>query len=134
MANNVLPLRLGEFVRAYVIGRREKLSVSASFATIVIERVFDGCTVVLFMAVALLFSPFHLDPQTMAWVRTMSAAGILLYIAVIVFLIFVKMKINLVMSLVNFMFGWSARLKPLPAKHSGIFCHWLAVPGQRKPC
>ena len=52
MANNVLPLRLGEFVRAYVIGRREKLSVSASFATIVIERVFDGCTVVLFMAVA----------------------------------------------------------------------------------
>ena len=46
----------------------------------------------------------------MAWVRTMSAAGILLYIAVIVFLIFVKMKINLVMSLVNFMFGWSARL------------------------
>ena len=110
MANNVLPLRLGEFVRAYVIGRREKVSVSASFATIVVERVFDGCTVILFMAVALLYSPFHLDPQTMAWVRTMSAFGILVYIAAIVFLVFVKIKIDLVIAVVEFMFGWSPRV------------------------
>lgn len=110
MANNVLPLRLGEFVRAYVIGRRENLSVSASFATIVVERVFDGCTVILFMAVALLFSPFHLGPQTMAWVRTMSAIGILIYIVVIVFLVFVKIKIHLVAALVGFLFRWSPRL------------------------
>jgi uncharacterized protein (TIRG00374 family) len=41
MVNNLLPARLGEFVRAIAIGRTEKVSKSASFATIVYERVVD---------------------------------------------------------------------------------------------
>jgi len=41
MANNVLPARLGEFVRAHVVGRRENISRTASFATIVYERIAD---------------------------------------------------------------------------------------------
>ena len=52
MANNLLPLRLGELVRAYYIGEREKVSASASLATIVLERVFDGLALLLFLAVA----------------------------------------------------------------------------------
>ena len=44
MANNVLPARMGEFVRAYALGRSESLSTPLSFATIVLERVFDGFT------------------------------------------------------------------------------------------
>jgi uncharacterized membrane protein YbhN (UPF0104 family) len=39
MVNNLLPARLGEFVRALAIGRSERVSRSASFATIVYERV-----------------------------------------------------------------------------------------------
>lgn len=39
MANNVLPLRLGEFVRAYSIARQERgVTKSASLATIFVER------------------------------------------------------------------------------------------------
>lgn len=41
MANNVLPMRAGELVRAVVIGRQESISRSSSLATIVVERVFD---------------------------------------------------------------------------------------------
>jgi len=41
MVNHLLPARLGEFVRAYVIGRSEQVSKSAAFATIVYERVVD---------------------------------------------------------------------------------------------
>ncbi len=41
MVNNLFPARLGEFVRAYAIGRSELISKSAAFATIVFERVID---------------------------------------------------------------------------------------------
>jgi uncharacterized protein (TIRG00374 family) len=41
MVNNLVPARLGEFIRAIAIGRTERVSKSASFATIVYERVVD---------------------------------------------------------------------------------------------
>jgi uncharacterized protein (TIRG00374 family) len=50
MVNNLLPARLGEFVRAFAIGRSERVSRSASFATIVYERVVD-----VFVLIALLW-------------------------------------------------------------------------------
>jgi uncharacterized protein (TIRG00374 family) len=50
MVNNLLPARLGELVRAFVIGRSQNVSRSASFATIVYERVVD-----VFVLIALLW-------------------------------------------------------------------------------
>jgi len=41
MVNNLFPARVGEFVRAYAIGKSENISKSASFATIVYERIVD---------------------------------------------------------------------------------------------
>ncbi len=61
MANDVLPARLGEVVRAFVLDRREKVTKSATLGTIVVERIFDGITMVGFIAFAALF--VHLDPQ-----------------------------------------------------------------------
>jgi uncharacterized protein (TIRG00374 family) len=55
MANNILPLRLGEFVRAWAIKRKEGVGASAGFATIVIERVYDGLTLVGLFAFMLVF-------------------------------------------------------------------------------
>jgi glycosyltransferase 2 family protein len=55
MANNLLPARLGEFVRAYALGRSEALPPSLPFATIVIERVFDGFTLLIFLLGGLSF-------------------------------------------------------------------------------
>ena len=51
MANNLLPLRLGELVRAYMIGERYQLSKMASLGTGVVERLFDGLTLLALLAV-----------------------------------------------------------------------------------
>ncbi|MCS7286428.1 MAG: lysylphosphatidylglycerol synthase transmembrane domain-containing protein [Anaerolineae bacterium] len=55
--NNLLPGRLGEFARAYLVSRKTKVSVSLSFATVVVERVLDGLTIVGAMGAVGLFYP-----------------------------------------------------------------------------
>ena len=53
MANNVLPARLGELVRAVYLSRREReVSVPASIATLSVERLYDGLTLLALGAVA----------------------------------------------------------------------------------
>src|SRR5438046_1939582 len=52
MANDLLPARLGEVVRAFVLSRREQETKSAILGTIVVERIFDGITMVGFISVA----------------------------------------------------------------------------------
>lgn len=41
-ANNILPARLGEFVRAEAVARKCEISRSVALASILVERVFDG--------------------------------------------------------------------------------------------
>jgi uncharacterized protein (TIRG00374 family) len=63
MANNVLPLRLGEFVRAYSLSEQEKkITKSASLATIFVERmVFDLLALLLILGVVLIMTPLPVD-------------------------------------------------------------------------
>jgi uncharacterized protein (TIRG00374 family) len=58
MANNILPARAGEFIRAYLIGKKERISKTAALATIVIERVCDTTTILLFLVIVLVFVKF----------------------------------------------------------------------------
>jgi hypothetical protein len=58
MGNNVYPFRAGEVIRAYVLRRNEDVSLSASLATIVVERIFDGLVMLIFVFVALPFADF----------------------------------------------------------------------------
>jgi uncharacterized protein (TIRG00374 family) len=46
-ANMVLPARAGEFLRAYVLGRATDHSKVAIFATLVVERILDGFSILL---------------------------------------------------------------------------------------
>jgi glycosyltransferase 2 family protein len=65
MANNLLPLRAGELVRVYVAARRlrgrHRDSLGGSLwlagATVVVERVLDSLTLVLFLAVLVFVIP-----------------------------------------------------------------------------
>ena len=55
--NNLLPARIGEFARAYLLGEKERISKSLSFATVFVERVLDGLTLILSLfLVSLLFT------------------------------------------------------------------------------
>jgi len=73
MANNVLPVRMGEFVRAYIIGRSERIRKSASFGTVVVERLFDGFTVLGLLLVVLNF--LHLPPGNAAFKKGLLVGG-----------------------------------------------------------
>jgi hypothetical protein len=53
MGNNIYPARAGEILRAVVLKRREGVPVSASLATIIVERVFDGVVMLAFIFVNL---------------------------------------------------------------------------------
>ncbi len=53
LANNVLPARLGEFVRSHDLGERSGISKSTILGTIVVERVMDTLVVVVIAAVAI---------------------------------------------------------------------------------
>jgi uncharacterized protein (TIRG00374 family) len=49
MGNNIYPARAGELLRAYVLRRKEGVPVSASLATIILERIFDGVVMLMFV-------------------------------------------------------------------------------------
>ncbi|MCJ7694917.1 MAG: flippase-like domain-containing protein [Anaerolineaceae bacterium] len=53
MGNNVYPARAGEFLRAIVLKRHEEVSISASLATIVVERIFDAIVIMGFVVLNL---------------------------------------------------------------------------------
>lgn len=57
MVNNVFPLRAGEFARAFVLSReRKEVPFTAGFASLAVDRLFDGVVVLLLM-VAATFDP-----------------------------------------------------------------------------
>jgi uncharacterized protein (TIRG00374 family) len=84
MANNVLPARIGEFVRAYAVGRKENLSKSLSLATILVERIFDGFTLLAFLLGILIFFPV---PD---WLKKAGISAFVFYALIIVFLVLLK--------------------------------------------
>ncbi|MGD8813495.1 MAG: lysylphosphatidylglycerol synthase transmembrane domain-containing protein [Anaerolineales bacterium] len=49
MGNNIYPARAGEVLRAYVLRKNEGVSISASLATIIVERAFDGVVMLSFI-------------------------------------------------------------------------------------
>ena len=57
MGNNVYPARAGELLRSYVLRRKEGVPISASLATVVLERLFDGLVMLLFVFATLPFAP-----------------------------------------------------------------------------
>jgi uncharacterized protein (TIRG00374 family) len=98
MANNILPARLGEFVRAYSLGTKEEISRSATFATIVIERIFDGFSLLFILWLALLLSPF---PD---WVKKASNLFLLINLVSLGFLILLEVKRDLALKFFSFIF------------------------------
>jgi uncharacterized protein (TIRG00374 family) len=87
MGNNVYPFRAGEVIRAYVLKRNEDVSISASLATIIVERIFDGLVMLIFVFVALPFADFKAD-----WLRDVVLFSTLLFWGA--FLVFLVMALR----------------------------------------
>jgi len=54
-ANNLIPARIGELVRAYILGEREKVSKAAALGTIAVDRLFDGLTLIPMLVIIAAF-------------------------------------------------------------------------------
>ncbi len=57
MANCVLPARIGEIIRPVMVAKKEKVKVTASFATVVMERIFDMLGIIVFASLLFFFLP-----------------------------------------------------------------------------
>ena len=55
--NNIYPARAGEVIRSFVLKQTEDIPMSGSLATVLIERLFDGLVMLMFVFVALPFAP-----------------------------------------------------------------------------
>ncbi|MGE5377564.1 MAG: lysylphosphatidylglycerol synthase transmembrane domain-containing protein, partial [Bacteroidota bacterium] len=53
MGNNIYPARAGEVLRAVILKRKEGVAISASLATIIVERIFDGVVMLGFVFINL---------------------------------------------------------------------------------
>jgi uncharacterized protein (TIRG00374 family) len=114
---NVLPARAGEIIRAYLLGKKENLSFSASFATIVVERLFDLLFFLLLLVSVLFFSADTLaqgssggNHNLMSTMKNFGYTSFVLFMGILVFFILLQYKNNWAMNIVHFC------IRPLPHK------------------
>jgi uncharacterized protein (TIRG00374 family) len=101
LANNVLPARLGDVARAYVLARRERLGAAATFSSVMLERIFDGVTVVLLMSLVLWLQPPRSD-----WIRPFALLSAAIFVAAIVVCALVAWNQRRVSALIGRLFAW----------------------------
>jgi uncharacterized protein (TIRG00374 family) len=124
-ANEVLPLRTGEVIRCYLISRWTKLPISVSLSSVLIERIFDGIWLVLYLAVVLMFVDVPLTLQR-------GAFGLMLAIAVLVavmgWVMFYKKQAQEAISTSRWAKTWHTLIEDLHAIGNSrtFYFSWLA--------
>jgi uncharacterized protein (TIRG00374 family) len=91
MASNILPARLGEFVRPISLGRIEKISRSATLATTVVERVFDLLTLLALFTIIIFYKNL---PQTTILSQIEKAGWSFLVVTIVSVVIMVMLKVK----------------------------------------
>ena len=72
--NNLLPLRVGEVARTYLLNRWCRIPYGATIASLVVERVLDGLSLAMLLLVALSVVP---APGYLRWAGGVAALGFL---------------------------------------------------------
>ena len=108
MANNLLPLRIGELIRAYVNGKKENISKSSSLATVIIERVFDGLALVVLLLVSFFFlgGTSYLQGSLPQWLRKMTYVAWILFLALLIVLYLMMRTKELTGKVIRKLFGF----------------------------
>ena len=82
MANNILPARAGELVRAFMLSRLTPVPFSASFASLVVDRAFDAVVVLVLMVLAMFDPQFPANASILGRPAThIAGVGLLLVLA-----------------------------------------------------
>ncbi len=83
LTNEIVPLRAGELVRAYIVSRREKVPFLAVIPSIAVERFFDGLWLAVGIALVAIFvqlPPNLLKAADVLGVAIIAAAALLIYL------------------------------------------------------
>ena len=84
MGNNLLPARIGEFMRAYSLSRTEAVPIVASFASLVIERLFDAVLVIVLLFVAMSLPGYPEVARFDGFSMTGAARGAAIFVGVLI--------------------------------------------------
>ncbi|HSC28735.1 MAG TPA: lysylphosphatidylglycerol synthase transmembrane domain-containing protein [Vicinamibacterales bacterium] len=74
-ASFLLPARAGEVIRPYLLARRERLSATAAFATIIVERLLDLVAVLLLFALFVFLGSAGVAPGNPAQLARVTWGG-----------------------------------------------------------
>ncbi|HVP14915.1 MAG TPA: lysylphosphatidylglycerol synthase transmembrane domain-containing protein [Terriglobales bacterium] len=113
MANNVLPLRLGEFVRAWALARREKCSTTMVLATVVVERAVDMLTLLAILGITLLVHPIRAGTKAAELTQAGATSLIALTVGLTIVLVVLERRPTLFHSLLERLSRF------LPERHRG---------------
>ena len=107
LANNLLPARLGELVRAFALRSREQLPTAFGLASIVAERIFDGTAILLIFCATVLLTPFpeSLD-RTLASMGLVAASALVVALAVV---LVARIRPQLIEAVAGSVAGWLPR-------------------------
>jgi uncharacterized protein (TIRG00374 family) len=111
-ANNVLPLRMGELVRAHISGTKCKISRTASLGTILLERVCDTLSFLTTFLVASLFYPFPHYMEKGAWLL---GGACLLVIVLLILIRFHEATFHEILAGSPLPAGWKTRIRGMTA-------------------
>ncbi|MGH9385118.1 MAG: lysylphosphatidylglycerol synthase transmembrane domain-containing protein [Vicinamibacterales bacterium] len=75
-ASTILPARVGEVIRPYILAKREGFNPTSAFATIVVERVLDLVGVLTLLAVYLLWLDPGMEARDSAVFRAIRVGGL----------------------------------------------------------
>lgn len=100
MGLNVLPMRLGELIRPYAIGKLGGVSKSSALATVVLERVLDLVCLMLFFAIVVLVVDL---PK---WFITASYAVVATFAVVISFLVLLYYQEKRALIWIEYILRW----------------------------
>jgi hypothetical protein len=97
-ANEVLPLRTGELIRCFLITRWSSIPLSVSFASALIERIFDGIW---------LMACFFVTLQIAELPRVLERAGYILGIIIVIASGIIAVGMFARTQSLDLLFGWS---------------------------
>ena len=96
MAVVLLPFRMGELGRPYLVSKRSGVDMSSAFGTIVLERVFDGLTLMLLLLLTTYLA------ELPRWAYQTALYVMLFFILILSFLVLVILKRDFSLNLIGF--------------------------------
>ena len=116
--NDILPARLGIILRAYLLGEKEKVSKVAVFATVGVERIFDGLALILMLIVASSFVSL-LEGDVTYWVEIIKWVSVGIFLLALFGLLFITYKPDLIRKI------GKALIRHLPSRSKLKWGEWL---------